>query len=114
MTTINDIVLVHHEDSPLFFARIEDINPDHKKDWYHVTLLVLKIPVQTITWTLRDIYIDGAEFTMGGKRMRLEKVAAPSKDPATVSPEKKGRKQEKKPVSSEKATVISFNPRKTE
>jgi hypothetical protein len=105
MTTINDIVLVHHENSPLFFARIEDINPDHKKDWYNVKLLILKVPVQTVTWTLRDIYIDGAEFTMGGNRMRFEKVESPEEEWSVEdSPESKPEDNtEKKPDHQKKA-----------
>ncbi|MFO8113389.1 MAG: hypothetical protein R6T92_12855 [Desulfosalsimonadaceae bacterium] len=105
MATINDLVLVYLEEKPLFFARIEDINPDHKKDWYHVTLLVLQVPVQTVTWTLRDAYISGDEFTMGGKRMRLEKVSAPKDEKIPES----GPDQTGEPG---KATVISFAPRK--
>jgi hypothetical protein len=35
------------------------------------------MPVQVVTWILRDAYIDGGEFTMNGKRMRLEKVQVP-------------------------------------
>ena len=56
------------------YARIEGINPDIKKDWYQVTLLLLTIPAQSVTWILRDEYINGASFTMGGQSMRLEKV----------------------------------------
>ena len=77
MTTINDIVLVYFEDSPLVFARIEDIHPDVKPDWYQVKLLLLQVPVQVVTWILREAYIDGAEFTMNSKKMRLEKIVAP-------------------------------------
>jgi hypothetical protein len=70
----NDVVLIYFEDKPSGFARIEDISPDVKKEWYNVTLLLLQIPLQTITWTLKDVYIDGEEFTMNGNRMRLELV----------------------------------------
>ena len=77
MTTENDIVLIYFEDRPISFARIEDISPDVKKDWYQVKLLMLQVPLQVVTWILRDIYIDGAEFTMEGKKIRLEKVICP-------------------------------------
>jgi len=77
MTTINDIVLVYFEDSPLVFARIEDISPDVKPNWYQVRLLLLQVPVQAVTWILKEAYIDGTEFTMNGKKMRLEKIVAP-------------------------------------
>ena len=77
MAVEKDLVLIYYEDKPLSFARIEAIEPDHKPSWYHVRLLLLQVPVQTVTWILRDAYIDGAEFTMNGKRMRLEKVESP-------------------------------------
>jgi len=78
MAVENDLVLIHHEDQPVLFARIEGILPDAKPDWYHVKLLLLQLPPQVVTWILRDIYIDGQEFTMNGQRMRLEKVVAPT------------------------------------
>lgn len=77
MAVENDLVLIHHEDQPVIFARIEEILPDAKPDWYHVKLLLLQVPPQVVTWILRDIYIDGQEFTMNGQRMRLEKVISP-------------------------------------
>jgi hypothetical protein len=80
MAKENDIVLIYLEDKPLAFARIEDILADSKPDWYHVKLLILQIPVQVVTWILKDIYINGSEFTMNGKKMRLEEVIVP-KDP---------------------------------
>jgi len=77
MATINDVILIYYEENPVVFARIEDISADYKKDWYHVKLLMLQLPLQTVTWILRDIYIEGETFTMGGKKMRLELVEAP-------------------------------------
>ena len=109
VATENDIVLIYLEDDPLSFARIEDILPDSKRDWYHVKLLMLQIPLQVVTWILRDIYIEGAEFTMNGKRMRLEKVVVPNE----LLPEEQNikNKQEdapKKGKDSGKANVISL------
>ena len=83
MAIENDLVLIYFEDNPLSFARIESILPDSKPDWYHVTLLLLQIPVQVVTWILRDVYISGSEFTMNGKRMRLEKVVVPNEPKST-------------------------------
>ena len=77
MAVENDLVLIYFEDKPLLFARIERITPDHKPKWYHVALLLLQVPPELVTWILRDVYIDGEEFTMNGKRMRLEKVVSP-------------------------------------
>jgi hypothetical protein len=80
MATENDIVLIYFEDRPLTFARIESILPDAKPNWYHVELLMLQMPLQVVSWILRDVYIDGAEFTMNGKKMRLELVEKPVPD----------------------------------
>lgn len=75
-----DLVLIYFENEPTGFARVEEISPDIKKNWYHVRLLLLNLPLQTVTWILRDAYIDGEEFTMGGHKMRLEKVESPKED----------------------------------
>jgi hypothetical protein len=77
MTAENDIVLIYFEEKPLSFARVEDISPDVKPGWYQIKLLMLQVPLQLVTWILRDAYINGTEFTMNGKRMRLEKVVSP-------------------------------------
>jgi hypothetical protein len=77
MATINDLVLVHVDNRPGFFARIEDISPDVKQGWWQVSLLVLTVPLQVYTWILDDSQIDGAPFTMGGTPMMLEKVMPP-------------------------------------
>lgn len=82
MATINDIVLIHLEDQPMAFARVEDILPDHKPDWWHVKLLILQVPLKVVSWILREAYINGQEYTMGGKRIRLEMVVCPQEDTA--------------------------------
>lgn len=74
MSAENDIVMIYFDGQPSLFARIESIEPDIKKDWYHVTLLLLTIPEQIVTWILRDEYIQGTPFTMGGKPVKLENL----------------------------------------
>jgi hypothetical protein len=69
-----DLVLIHYRDKPMAYARIETIMPDSKKGWFHVTLLLLTMPAQAVTWILKEDYINGNPFTMGGQSMRLEKV----------------------------------------
>ena len=83
-----DVVLIYYQDQPTQYARIEFIKTDIKKGWYHVTLLLLTVPTQTVTWILRDIYINGEPFTMGGVSMRLERVdrVALEKEPARHDP----------------------------
>ena len=99
-----DLVLVYYQDQPAVFARIELIESDIKKGWYQVTLLLLTIPTEMVTWILRDTYIDGAPFTMGGRSMRLEEVKRTS---VKREPEDKGlSKRNKDPHKSGK--VIPF------
>ena len=114
MTTVSDIVLIHLEDRPLAYARVEDIEPDVKQGWFRITLLVLQIPPPpaVVTWILRDSYIGGEEYTMGGRRMRLEKVVAPkllkndSEEPAP--PPGPGKSTSEKTDSPRKSKVISL------
>jgi len=109
MATENDIVLIYLEDEPLSFARIEDILADSKPDWYHVQLLMLQVPLQVVTWILRDAYIEGAEFTMNGKRMRLETVVAPEEpQPRVPNAENKEKEELKAKKDTGKAKVISL------
>lgn len=94
MAVENDIVLIHLEDQPLAYARIEEILADAKPNWYHVRFLLLQVPLQVVTWILRDVYINGEEFTMDGKRIRLEQIeaprpATPPTDPADEKPVRK-------------------------
>ena len=78
MATINDLVLVHVDNLPGFYARIDDITPDIKKGWWQVKLLVLTFPLQVYTWTLDESQIDGAPYTMGGTPLRIEKIESPT------------------------------------
>jgi hypothetical protein len=80
VANIKDIVLIYHEEEPAVFARIEDVTPDRRKDWYHVKLLFLQIPLKLVTWTLKGEYITGSDFTMGGEKMRLELVKSPESE----------------------------------
>ena len=91
MAAVNDIVLIYLEESPVSFARIESILPDAKKDWYHIKLLMLQIPLQVVTWILKDEYINGDEFLMNGKQMRLKKVECPVEELSPADPSAAGR-----------------------
>jgi hypothetical protein len=107
VTTIHDLVSIHIENQPAFFARIEDIVPDKKPGWWKVSLLVLTNPLQIFTWILEESQINGAPFTMGGTPIMLEKIISPlgqegddlsepeEKDDATVT----GKKESAKVVS---------------
>lgn len=104
MAKENDVVLVYFEDKPLIFARIEKILPDVKPDWYHVKLLILQTPLYSVTWILKDTYIDGEEFTMGGKKVRMEIVVCPEE---SVKPTFQKKKQGM-PKESAGAKIISL------
>ncbi|RLB59466.1 MAG: hypothetical protein DRG80_06375 [Deltaproteobacteria bacterium] len=92
MAKENDVVLIYLEDQPISFARIEEISPDVKKEWYHVKILILQLPLQVVSWILRDIYINGQEFTMDGKRVRLEPVVCPKEPDFSNGKQKKPEK----------------------
>ena len=112
MATINDIVLVHVENKPGFYARIEDITPDVKKGWWVVKLLVLTFPLQVYTWILDESQINGAHFTMGGTPLMLEKIVSPvvhhepQKEPSGASGSSLGGEQQQRPK------VVSLADRK--
>ncbi len=92
MATINDLVLVHLDRKPAFFARINDVNPDVKRGWYQVELLVLSLPPQTVVWILEEPHLSGEEFTMGGRPVRLELIPPkPQPEPGTGLTPGKGK-----------------------
>jgi hypothetical protein len=119
MTKEGDVVLVHIDNTPAFFARVESISPDVKPDWFHAKLLVLQVPPLLVTWILRPSYIDGAEFTMGGRPMRLEKVVAPETETVVDTfssgeeePEVEAEKDRKAPEGPAGKVVSIFDRRK--
>lgn len=103
----NDLVLVHVEERPGFFARVERIGPDVKPKWWRVTMLVLAVPVKIITWILDDEQIRGADFTMGGTPIRIEKVIPPE-IPDTETPDAEEGSDEEN-AESRKARILSLN-----
>ncbi len=78
MADTGDLVLIYQEENPTSFARIENIWADKKRDWYHVKLLLLQVPVSEVVWILRETYLNGEAFTMNGVKIRLEKIVGPS------------------------------------
>lgn len=106
-----DLVLVHVEEKPGFFARVEAIRPDVKRGWWQVKFLALQVPVQLITWIIDDNQIRGEDFTMGGVPIRIEKVLPPpDPEPSAepVPPEESGREDRQ----SGGAVVVSLTDRK--
>ena len=112
MAAINDLVLVHIDHKPGFYARIEEIGPDVKAGWWQVKLLVLTFPMQVFTWILDENQINGAPYTMGGTPVMLEKIVSPvvkeEKPRADAAPLKAAGEKEKKTG----GKVVSLSDRK--
>lgn len=103
-----DVILVHVEDKPAFFARVEEILFDVKAGWRQMRFTVLTVPLQEMTWTLEPSQIDGEPFTMGGTPLRIERLP----DPVPASPPEAEPPAEpalEKPKTAGK--VVSFPPR---
>jgi hypothetical protein len=73
-TTPGDLVLIQSDGKPAGFARVEAIRAHELEGWYHCDLLLLAIPPRPITWILERAQIDGADFTMSGQPIRLERL----------------------------------------
>lgn len=120
MATEKDIVLIYIDEAPVTFARIEEIRPDVKKDWFVIKLLLLQVPLQVVSWILKGEYINGDTFSMNNQSMRLEKVVCPAdeavsseddlEENASVSQEDGNGDGPESPASS--ADVISFAHRR--
>jgi len=98
-TDVGDLVLIVAKEPQIMasYALVTDIERDtsRKNEWWHVSLLLLSIPPQAMTWTLRIPQLTGMEvFTMGGeerfiKAVDLETISRQERPPATddlVSP----------------------------
>ena len=112
MATIHDLVLVHVDNKPGFYARIEDISPDVKKGWWVVKLLVLTFPLQVYNWILDESQLDGAEFTMGGTPLLLEKIESLVQQEEPVKIEAKPSATPSESCEKERPKVVSLLDRK--
>lgn len=79
--TEQELVLIHIDNKPALYARVEKITADIKPKWWQVKFLMLTFPLQLVTWIIDDEQIRGADFTIGGTPIRIEKL------PATIEPE---------------------------
>ena len=112
MAGINDLVLVHVENRPGFYARIEAVNPDVKPGWWQVKLLVLTFPLQVYTWILDDSQVNGAPFTMGGTPIMLERVESPVVRPEGVGDEVQAAGDQAEEEGKPRPKVVSLAERK--
>jgi hypothetical protein len=104
-----ELVLIHIDHKPAFYARVEAIHPDVKPKWWQVRFLFLTLPLQLVTWIIDGQQIRGAEFTMGGTPVRIEKVVPPEEpDDAATEKTDSEQPQEETP---RKARVLAMNDR---
>jgi len=111
-TSIQDLVCIHIEKRPAFYARIEDISPDVKPGWWQVKMLVLTHPLQVFTWILDESQIDGASFTMGGTPVMLERVVPPESHDECAHEESVEAAPECAEKKKERGKVVSMVDRK--
>ncbi len=82
----HDVVLIAAENPQMLaFAVITDIVRDtsRKDSWWHVSMRMLSVPLQSVTWTLRTEQMCGREiFTMGGDKrfMAPVRILPPDRD----------------------------------
>lgn len=92
---VGDVALIAAEDPQMLaFAVVTDISLDssRKAEWWHVSMQMLSVPLQAMTWTLRMEQMCGLEiFTMGGKKMFMAPVFIPfgSVEPDPLETKKK-------------------------
>ena len=110
-TNAGDLVLIHHLNRPVGYARLEEILPDAKPGWWQVRLLLLQVPAQEVVWILREEYINGAEFTMGGEAMRLERVVT-WQEKNQLPPEQDDTGKDSELKNKNKGKVVSLPKRK--
>lgn len=111
MATINDVVLVHVDNKPGFYARIEAITPDEKPGWWQVRLLVFTFPLQVFTWILDEYQLEGADFTMGGTPIRMDPVVSPVVE-ATAQQDQELKEEQHSPRQDGGAKVVSLADRR--
>lgn len=93
-----DIVLIAaKKPQMLVYARINDIARDESKrdEWWKVTMYILSLPPQKVTWILRTEQMTGREiFTMEGEERFMQAVDF---DPDRPKPAlaKQGKRKEK-------------------
>jgi len=77
-TAVGDIVLIASlEPKMLAYALVTEIVRDKTKrdEWWHVTMHLLAVPPQPMTWTLRTEQLAGLEiFTMNGEKRFVKAV----------------------------------------
>jgi hypothetical protein len=112
MATTHDIVLIHVDKKPGFYARIEDLTPDVKPGWWQVRLMVFTFPLQMFTWILDESQLAGASFTMGGTPIRMEQIVSPVEQERSQREQHEKEERERSGQHSGNPKVISLSDRR--
>jgi len=112
MVTTHDIVLIHVDNKPGFYARVEELVPDVKPGWWQVRLMVFTFPLQMFTWILDEFQLDGASFTMGGTPIRMEQVVSPVEEKQTTREQDAKEEPERSGQQPGNSKVISLTDRR--
>lgn len=112
MATLHDLVLIHVDNKPGFYARIEEITPDVKPGWWQVRLLILTFPLQVFTWILDEFQLEGADFTMGGTPIRMDPVVSPVEEERLRQEQEEKETPQRPPQNGAGPKVISLEERR--
>lgn len=75
------VVVAAKEPQLLVYALVGGIERDQSRraEWWHLSLHLLGMPIQSVVWTLREPQFTGKEiFTMGGNPHFIKAVSLPS------------------------------------
>lgn len=101
-TDIGDIILIAATDPQMImYASVTGIERDttRKDEWWTVHFIMLSIPLQKMSWTLRTEQMTGKEiFTMGGKDRFVQAVDLTLGHSETPKPEKKTQQKKISPL----------------
>jgi len=95
-TEVGDLLLIAIENpKSVVYAIVTDIRRDETKndEWWHLTMNILSVPPQQVTWTLREPQFTGAEiFTMGDEGRFIAAVNLPESPAPPSEPPKREKK----------------------
>lgn len=111
-TKPGDVLLIYQAGQPMAYARVEEITADVKPQWWQISLTILGVPPQELTWILREEYIDGQEFTMSGESIRLEAMAPPRALAGPEAQDEDAAEEESEGKSKGKVVSLDFSRKK--
>ncbi len=74
MVVEGEVILIHLDGSPTYFARVDRIEPDVKDGWWKLEFLLLTLPAERITWVIEESHMAGAQFMIGETLIWIEQI----------------------------------------